>query len=214
MKSLKLCFLAVVILSTPALSQSFEGVINYKINYLEVPPQAKGMESMLPQQVVFVLKGTKLAMKQDMMGGSQTIIYDAVSMESTVLVNMMGQKIAMTMTKEEEEKAKGNVGEPEVKLLEGSKQIAGYNCKKASVTSAGNTMEIWYTKDIAGVRHKDFKSLDGFPLEYTTVAQGMKMQITAQDVTEATQDAAQFEVPDGYRRMSFEEFTRQMGGGR
>jgi hypothetical protein len=190
----------------------FEGEINYTISYLEVPDEIKGMESMLPSTMMFHIKGSKVALVQKIMGGSQIVISDSDTGESSILMDMMGQKFAISISKAEAEAAAEEMGKPIIAYSSGSKEIAGYNCQKANITLDEDVIEIWYTKDIKGAVHTEFKELDGFPMQYITFNQGMKLEITATEVTKASQVDSLFKVPEGYTTMTMTEFSQMMGG--
>jgi hypothetical protein len=196
------------------MAQDFEGKIVYKINYLEVPAEMRGMESMLPQELEMLIKGSKMAMKQNLMGGTQTVLFDGETEASAVVMDMMGQKMAIMVSPEDEQKAREELGKPSFEYSNEAKDIAGFKCSKVIMKVGDQELEMWYTKEIKGAIHKDYKELDGFPLEYLTVTQGMKLQMIATTVSRQSQDDSNFEVPDGYTKMSMAEFTKKMGGGR
>lgn len=196
-----------------AKAQEFEGKITYKIDYIEVPAEVRGMESMMPQNLVMIVKGKKIAMQQDMMGGSQTVLFDGETDESAIVMDMMGQKLAIMVTAEEERQAREEMGEPELTYMDGTKEIAGFQCKKAEMKTGDQVIELWYTQEIKGAVHKDFTDLDGFPLEYLTFSQGMKLSITASQVDQTSQDDSVFEIPEGFQKITMDEFNSMMGGG-
>ena len=131
-------------------------------------------------------------------------------------MDMMGKKVAMEMTKEELEKMDKNGSskkKPEFKYIDGEKEIAGFKCKKAIVVLEGaGEMELYYTEDLPAGASTQFEGLKGFPLEYT-IAQGpMKIKVTASSVKQEKINSSLFEIPDGYDKMTFEEFQKSMGG--
>lgn len=190
----------------------FEGDVNFKIDYLEMPQEMKSMESMLPKQLKMTFGGDKAKIQQEIMGGSQIIISDEANHEGDMLMNMMGMKIHVHMTKAELEMEEKAMEKPTIKLLSGEKKILGYNCKKAQATTKDGTVELWYTQEI-DAKNKDFKEIDGFPLEYTAIQDGLKMQFTATSVESRKVDMAEFDVPSGYTTYSLEQLNQMFGGG-
>ncbi len=190
----------------------FEDSITFKIEYLEVPPEVEGMESMLPQNLHMHRKGELVKIEQDVMGGSQTVIVDNEKKESHILMDMIGQKIDVYLDREAIEKAEEEVKEPIIKDLNGTKTILGYRCKKASITNVETGIEqiVFFTKKI-DITHKDFKSLKGFPLEYQVTSNGMSMKIVATDVTQTKLSPSIFEIPEGYEQMTMEELNQMFG---
>lgn len=191
----------------------FEGTVVYTIEYLEVPDEVKGMESMLPKTSTMSISGDLIKVEQEVMGGNQIVIVDNHKKESHILMNMMGQKLDIFLSKEELEAAEKENPKMKIEELDGGKTIMGYKCKEALVTNpdTGDTQRVFYTKKLE-IEHKDFKSLKGFPLEYQTNQQGMKLKMTATEITKKKLPASLFEVPDGYQSMTMDELNKLSGG--
>jgi GLPGLI family protein len=133
----------------------------------------------------------------------------------TLLMNMMGKKMAVEMSKDDlkDMDKKKSDKKPEFKYVDGTKKIAGYECKKAIVKVEGaGEMEIYYTEDLPSGANKQFEGLNGFPLEYTIDSGQFKMKMTAKTVKAETLGADLFIIPSGYDKMTFEEFKTAMGG--
>jgi GLPGLI family protein len=217
MKNLFVAIMAMAI-ALPALAQkSFEGTVNYDLSYQDLPAEMAAMEAMLPDEMSIQIKGEKTRLEQSMgMGMSSVTITDMKKGSGVLLMDMMGKKMAVEMSKEELEKMdkkKAADKKPEFKYLDETKEIAGYKCKKAIVSVEGaGELEIYYTEDLPAGASKQYEGLNGFPLEYT-VAQGpMKIKMTAKTVKQEKLDKSLFETPSGYDKMSFEEFQKSMGG--
>lgn len=92
----------------------------------------------------------------------------------------------------------------QVVLLDETREILGYQCKKAFVFNGEKEMEYWYTEDISF----DFSNLNlintplpGFPLIFTTETNGMEMtyQIKSiEDVLKNKDAVFSLKVPEGY----------------
>ncbi len=190
--------------------ETFEGEITYAITYLKVPAELAGMESMLPKNVSMLLSGRKSKIVQEVMGGSQIVIADENDGSGDMLMDMMGMKIHVHMSKEELDKETASV-KTTINELNETKQILGYACKKAEMIVDGKSMEVWYTDKIDAF-HKDFEKLDGFPLEYITTEEGMTIKMTASKIDERKLDKAEFEIPSGYQTYTLEELGKLMGG--
>lgn len=217
MKKLIFAFVALAI-ALPTLAQKkFEGTIKFDLTYEDLPAEMAAMSAMLPDEMVTIIKGEKSRLEQSMgMGMSSVTITDMKKGSGIVLMDMMGQKIAMEMTKEELEKMdkkKSSQKKPEFKYVDGAKEIAGYKCKKAIVSLDGaGEMELYYTEELPSGASKQYEGLKGFPLEYT-IAQGpMKIKVTAKSVKQEPVNNNLFEIPSGYDKMTFEEFQKSMGG--
>ena len=217
MKNLIVAFMALAI-ALPTLAQKkFEGTIKFDLSYEDLPAEMAAMEAMLPDEMVTVIKGEKSRLEQSMgMGMSSVTITDMKKGSGVLLMDMMGKKVAMEMTKEELEKMdkkKASQKEPEFKYVDGAKEIAGYKCKKAIVSIEGaGEMELYYTEELPAGASKQFEGLKGFPLEYTISQGPMKINVSASSVKQEKVNAKLFEIPDGYDKMTFEEFQKSMGG--
>lgn len=217
MKKLIVAFMALAI-ALPTLAQKkFEGTINFSLEYQDLPAEMAAMEAMLPDEMTTMIKGDKTRLEQSLgMGMSQVTISDMKKGSGVLLMNMMGKKMAMEVSKEELEKLdKKNARDkkPDFKYVDGEKTIAGYKCKKAMVSIDGSAaLEVYYTEDLPAAASKQYEGLKGFPLEYTISQGPMKIKATATKVSQEKLNSSLFEIPDGYDKMTFEEFQKSMGG--
>ena len=190
---------------------TFEGHIEYAIKYVEMPEEMKGFESMLPSTMHMRIKGKKARIEQDVLGGSQVVVADDDNKTGFVLMDMMGQKIAVQLSKEEFEAEEEQKEKPQIKYLEETKTVAGYTCHKAMVTDANGTTTLWYTKELGMFKHKDYETLDGFPLEYETAQNNMHLNMQATVVEKGSVADNLFTIPDGYQVMSMDDLKGMMG---
>lgn len=202
---------ALVFAFKPA-GKQFEGVITYGITYLELPPEVQGMESMLPQETAMHLKGDKTMIEQEVMGGSQRVVVDNKDSSSFILMDMMGQKICINLSKEEIREAAKDISPPRITYQKETKQIIGYTCRKATLTTDSGVTTVFYTNKLNIPKHKDFGQLDGFPLEYEVFQNNMKLRMTAQSIDEKELDESLFTIPSGYTIMSMDELQQLTGG--
>lgn len=205
------CFALATLLATA----QFEGKISYEINYEEVPDEIAGYESMLPKEMSMFIKGSKTRVEQSMGMGEQIVIMDNTTKEGVILMNMMGQKMAIKMDKETIESQEEEENEPQFKYLNETKKIAGYTCKKAEMWFEGeedDVMVVYYTEKIQNTANTNVKGLKGFPLEYQVAKQGMVMNMVANNVSKEKINDSKFEVPDGYEEKTMEELGGMMGG--
>jgi len=198
-----------------------------------LPPEYAAMGE---QEIVTYLKGEKSKTEMTSMMGSNTVYFDGKVLAS--LSDAMGNKSGFTATKQELEamdKEKPQT-KPTIKYTGEKKQIAGYECSKALVTTVDenkkeNITTIWYTDKIKhdqsmaskarGRNSLDLSELKGYPLgmEMAMNNQGMEMKINmmATEVTEGPLDEKIF-TPEtgGYKMMSYKEameMQKSMGRG-
>lgn len=200
-------------------AQSFEGVIQYKITYENLPAEMAGYESMLPSEATSTIKGHLVKMEQPLsMGMKQVTIMDNKAESGVLLMDMMGKKMAIVLDKESREKYEENQEEPVFKYTDEKKTIAGYDCKKALMILPAQegqeevTLEIFYTDKIDSPGINQMKGLKGFPLEYSTSNGTFLMTLTAANVEKKKINEQAFAIPDGYEHMTFDQFQQSMGG--
>ncbi|HRG00432.1 MAG: hypothetical protein U0W65_02290 [Bacteroidia bacterium] len=218
--------LAVVALSALSLNaQIKEGSITYAMTMEGLPPEQAAMIGDMELKTTF--KNAKvLTEMSSMMFNNQTLIDDK---GMVMLMEQMGNKIAVKQTKEEmekeEAKQKDKPADPKIEYTNETKTIAGYECKKAIVTMVGKDkkeekMDVWYSDKFANI-NKDgkgrgqgfMKGLNGMPFEYSGSQGPMKFKMVAKEVsTEAVADS-KFELStEGYKLMTMDELKAMQGG--
>lgn len=195
----------------------FQGVIKSKVSVLESPKEMQGMEDMLNHSIVTYVKGKLSRVEQITASGSSTIIANSNKNEVTMLMDMMGQKIAMVMPMEGRQRTPGlsfDYNGEEVKMTSEKKKFAGYNCQKGFIEIQGLTIEIWFATDI---RHSDLidTRLPGMPLQYTVNDNGLKVRFEVISISEEAVSDNQFVIPSEYQiksSQSMEEFMPYIFG--
>jgi GLPGLI family protein len=195
-----------------------EGRIIFSIEYpeAEIPDQHLAM---LPTEMVMYVKKDKSRMEMSMgMGMSTVVIIDNKARTSTTLMDIMGNKMATRVTEEEVLKEYQNQKPIKVQHTDETREIAGYQCKKAIIIdSAGEESELFYCDQIrldgGNWSHPHYKDINGLPLKYTTKEGGFKMHITAKKVIEEKVADSKFVIPSEYKIMTKEEIQRMFGGG-
>ncbi len=219
MKNIKLlaATLLLVSLSFSAFADGFTGSIKYKIS-------AEGRE-LTPQEQSQMATELNMHYRDNMMMqenvspmASYYTIVNNTTLETTILFDMMGQKLYTTIDgavmKAKKDSLKGDK-KPEIKLLDGTKTIAGYACKKAEVTSGEGdkkvTITVYYTEDIKA-ENEQFEELPGYPLEYTIPIPGDELELVyrASEVSTKKPKKKLFKIPSDFEEMP-EQMRKQMG---
>lgn len=215
---------AVIIFSSAAYAgkKPFEGVITYKITYPEADLTPEVM-NMMPKVTTSMIKGNMMKTMMSMGGmGKQSTIINSEDMNSVTLLDMMGQKFAIVIPKEE---LMNEIGEFEtsVTYTDETKEVAGLACKKAIVaaknTATGEEMEVvaWFTEKYEvgkiNIDNPLFKDIEGLLLEFEIEQKGLVMKFTATDVKKKKINDSEFEVPEGYKEVTKEELQNMFGGG-
>ncbi len=207
-----------------AQDNKFEGTIVYSIT-LEgmenMPPEAAGM--MKNMELVYSLKNEHFRMDTKTMMSNTIVISDSKKQTAFTLMDMMGSKF-MIKVKPEDIKKETDAPAPKIVLLDETKEIAGYTCKKASITmnmgtgtgtglgTGEITTIVYYTDKIANSKAYGtrFRSLPGFPLEYSIDMNGMKMKMTTTSVTKEKIEDSKFDLPSGYKETTTEELQGEL----
>jgi len=218
--------LAVVALSALSLNaQIKEGTITYAMTLEGLPPEQAAMIGDMENKVSFK-SGKSLQEMSSMMFTNITLV-DEKGM--TMLMEQMGNKIAIKQTKEEiakeEAKQKDKPADPKIEYTAETKMIAGYECKKAIVTTVSKDkkeekMDVWYcdkfennNKEGKGQGQGFMKDLKGMPFEFSGGQGGMKFKMIAKDVSTEPVADSKFELStEGYKMMTMDELKAMRGG--
>lgn len=207
-----LCFL-VVSLSATAQKKLKSGTIKYQITNVKSDKMGTSM-----------LQGTNLNLYFDgdlhkmeivtMMGmvnlGSVT---DIGKKSHITLMNLMGKKIKVVEDKLPAPKKKNVFTITYDKKA--TKEIAGYPCYKATMTSKSGTVLTAYVTDKVKAKNKYFEEvfhgLKGWPMEYTIKNKSTEMTFLAQSVKKDLNKNV-FLIPDDYEEKTPEEMKQMLGG--
>ena len=102
--------------------------------------------------------------------GTETTIYNAKMGNAVILQEYSGQKLMITLTKENWESMNKKFDGINFVNIADTKTIEGYNCKRAiAKLNDGSTISVYYTPDLISMNkeyNQAFKNLPGFPMEY------------------------------------------------
>lgn len=195
--------------------------IVYEMSVATDDPQMEAMKSMFEGSKLEVLANDKFCRANISLGSLTTTstIVDATSKNAVLLISSMAGNMAMKLNADELKEQNAEQNKVAVTLTDSVKKIAGYNCKKAIMTTNDSIqLDMWYTTDL------DMGDLSGTPLEYDKIPgvplefsmhQGpVNMKCTATKIdANATVDNSTFDmtIPEGYKLMTLEEL-KSMGG--
>lgn len=193
--------------------KTFEGSITYKIEYMALPPEMDGMESMLPQESMVYYRNGATRSENNTMGGMQVAVEDPANDKYFVLMDMLGQKICIETSEEELGEMEKQQGAVEVDLVKGKKEIAGHNCKKAVVNLPDNEVPItlYYAPKLKSGNNR-YEGIEGIPLQFGMHNAGVQARLTAIKVEKMEVDPLMFTVPEGYEMMSSDGLMKMLSG--
>ena len=209
-------------LTSSALAKEFKGDISYKISYPGMEEVDASMAAMMPKIAKLTIKGnmSKFEINMGQMG-SQIQIIDGDAKTITTVMSMMGQKFYYVETEDDISDELGENENVSIDIKDETKEIAGYECKKAVVTviEGGEEMlfTIYFTEEIGSssmnIDNPYFKDIPGAMLEFEINTGGGTMKMEAISIKKRSVSDDEFEVPEGYQEKTQEEIDQMFGGG-
>jgi GLPGLI family protein len=142
--------------------------------------------------------------------GNEITIHDAKLGSAIVLKEYSGQKLMITLTKENWEFKNKAYNDINFTLTDETKNIAGIECKKATaVLGNGNSFVVFYNPAIVmgnKLYNVTFKNLPGLAMQYTFEQGKTTFTYTAASVNFDPVPASKFDTPKaGYRVMTYDQ---------
>ncbi|MBL0357228.1 MAG: hypothetical protein IPP72_10245 [Chitinophagaceae bacterium] len=187
-----------------------EGVFIYNISIQSSGTEPAANATLSGATSTVYVKGsfTRIDMASNL--GNEKTIHDAKLGTAVILKEYSGQKLMITLTKENWlEKNKRSVGITFTDQNE-KKEILGYQCTKATATlNDGSVITVFYAKDIA-IQNKDynplFRNLAGIPMQYEVESGKTKFVYTMSKIDLNALPQTKFDYPkSGYRVITYDE---------
>lgn len=209
--------IAAVSIGAAALAQKTEGHVSYNVEFSSKQPEVQMQLGMLQGsklEMYFTEGRSRTEMKVGMIMQTTTIVDTKKKETLTLLSGMVGQKaIAEPLN------TSADAPKPTVELINETKEIAGYKCKKAIISDEeGNSYDFWYTEEIKaigdGQKYFGGNAIPGFPMQMEINQQGMNIKMVADSYEKLPKKHNLFDmkVPEGYQLMTKEELGKMMGG--
>jgi GLPGLI family protein len=204
-------------------AQITQGHVTYKIDISTENPDMEmvvGMMQGSTLEVYFKEKMTRAEMKMGSMMNMTTISDEKSGKILMLMSGMMGKKAISSTTEEMSGDAAQEKPKYEVELVDETKEIAGYKCKKAILTDEeGNETVFWYTEEIEfSKKGQNYfnENVPGYPMQYEINNGGLVMGMTvtniAKELSKSDLKLFDMKIPEGYAEMTMEEL-QQMGMG-
>ena len=142
--------------------------------------------------------------------GKEITIFNSKQDNAVILKEFSGQKLMITLNKENWKAKNKMYSDIRIELTGESKKIEGYNTQKAIAKMAnGRTFEVYYAPDIIPA-NKDydatFSNLPGLAIQYEIESGKMKFKYTLAKISYDPVPVSMFDFPtSGYRVMTYEE---------
>jgi GLPGLI family protein len=210
LKWLSLLLLLVTASGINAQKKITDGTIVYDIVIETNSEEPKKVDAFSGAVTNVYLNGDKS--RTDMVSslGIESTIYDAITGKAVILKEYSGQKLMITLSKEnwveKNEAYKGIVFETGTE----TKVIAGHTCKKAiAKLKDGKSFEVFYAIDLVAGNNEynpAFKNLPGLAMEYEIKRGKTSFKYTVSKISFEAVNASKFDFPkSGYRVMTYEE---------
>lgn len=223
MKKIALAFAFFTLIGTIS-AQKTKGRVSYDVFVSSDDPQTSAYVENMEGSVLELYFGEGKVRTEMYMGDLMSTISISIDGNDTTLTlldGMMG-KIAMKTTLEDlDDEQRLAYTERDVELVEGeTKEVMGYNCKKAIVTTADeNEAIVWYTEDLVPAYRGGmylYDEIPGVPLEMSSAWGKMDMKMVAFDYSKKLKKPEKLfnmEIPKGFTLRTQEEMKEMRRGG-
>lgn len=211
-KQISVCLLLLVSMSS--MGQMTSGFVKYKMT-----SDNEQMAMMGDIIMTNYFDNENVAVEVDMMGGMVlTKIYkkNNDSKSTKMTMDAMGNKYEITGIDENASKGVDMADLDNIETVtidkKSTKEIAGFKCYKASVTYKDDKSGVFYVTDEIKIASTNAESkLKGFPLEMVITTPEAVLELKATEVSKDLPKDA-FIVPEGFEKVTMEEFQEKMGG--
>lgn len=216
MKKTILSIALTVLTFVSANAQLTEGHVQYNIDMSSDDPEMEMAVSMM-QGSTLDLYFSENKSRTEMSMGSMMKISTVTNVKSDEVLMLMSGMIGKKAVKSSLSELEAEAGEkPDyvVELIDESKEIEGYTCKKAVLTDQDdNEMTFWYTEEIeVNKKGQNYLNEDvpGFPMEFELNQNGMIMSMTVSLFKDSLEDDSVFDIkiPEGYEEMSMDDLKK------
>ena len=213
MKKLKVFVMLTVLLAAIASANAQRIIAEATIVYdMEIQngsgPQAGG--ALTGATTAVYLKGNNSRTDMTSALGKEVTIYNSKTNNAVILKEFSGQKLMITLTKENwvaKHKMYSNI---KFELTDETKTIAGYTTKKAIAKMPdGKTFEVYYAPELIPANKEydpTFGTLPGLAIQYEIESGKMRFKYTLSKINYDAVQVSLFDFPTvGYRVMTYEE---------
>lgn len=194
-----------------------EGTIVYNIS-TQSDNKSSSVDPMSGATSTIYLKGSLT--RTDMLSplGKETTIYDEKNASGVILKEYSGQKLMITLTKENWINQNKKFDGISFETSSETKDIQGYRCSKATAKlKDGSVINVYFTTAL-NIINKEysqvFKNLSGLPVEYEFQIGKMKFKYLLASVNLAPLHTSTFDIPkSGFRVITYDENQKERKDG-
>ncbi len=192
-----------------------EGTIEYHLEYLNKDASFL-IGNVYPDKIKYKFKDNNTCTELSAGGGIFTTNVLTNYKNKTVdhMVKMINSKYVLHMDSAQAKAAFEDINKLRYAFSDETKEIAGYQCKKAIISFKDNSKPsytIYYTNDIH-IENANwctpYDSINGVLMEYQIKINGIEMKLTATEVIKEKFEDEEFNVPKAYVAISKEEMDK------
>lgn len=187
-----------------------EGTLIYDVLIQSGNSKTQNGDALAVASNTVYLKGNNSRTEMVSVLGKEITIFNSKSDNAVILKEFSGQKLMITLTKENWKLKNKIYSDIKFELSNEFKTIAGYNTRKAIANLAdGKSFIVYYSSDLVpGNKEYDatFMNLPGLAIQYEIESGNTKFKYTLSKISYDPLQASQFDFPSsGYRIMTYEE---------
>lgn len=198
-----------------------ELTVKYEITMKSDDPDVQSQLGMMQGSTLQVFVKENMSRTEMSMGGlmTTTTVLDSDNNKGILIMDGMLGKQAATFDKDMAEETEESEVDYEVELVNETKEILGYTCKKAIIYTEDDLELIyWYTEEIEANENSlgkyVKKEIPGLALEFSLEQPQMTMTFVAVEFKEKVKETKgmfDLTIPEGYTEKSFEEISNMSG---
>lgn len=185
-----------------------QGIIEYEVTYLT--NESSMPTNLLPRKITLKFRGNKnITTIEGFMGMfALSNITDLRKGRNITLLKVMDKKLYYSGEHNEVPFFFENMKDFDIRYLNDTALIAGFNCKRAVVSFADTSakpFDLYYTNDLPVEepnRLTPFKDIDGLLVAFNILMPNVEMRVVAKQYKPVPVSGDIFEVPDGYKKVS------------
>jgi GLPGLI family protein len=187
-----------------------EATIVYDMEILNTANTPQKSDAFSGATTTVYLKGNNSRTDRVSPLGKEITIFNSKSDNAVILKEYSGQKLMITLTRENWRERNRQSGSVTFELTNEFKNIAGYATRKAiAKTADGKSFEVYYSTELA-TANKDydatFTNLPGLPVQYEIESGNLKFKYTVSKISYDPVQVSLFDFPTtGFRIMTYEE---------
>jgi len=198
----------------------FTGRITYEMSYPGSRIDLATLEQ-LPQEVNIVAKNKMVRTEMEAGELTQIKIADSKNLTVSTILEILREKYVIHKSPEDIKQELREISEPKINFTNETKEILGYNCKKAEAIvyddfGEEHVIEIYYTEEISGKPFNfnlPYKEIPGLMLVYEIRSGNLNMRYEATSIRSRWGifiSNRNFRIPSDAKEITFKELREKL----